>query len=31
MRQLYAHDLDGIDEWGALRGMYERDMKADAA
>ena len=31
MRQLYAHNLDQIDEWSVLTRMYERDMTAAAA
>jgi hypothetical protein len=31
LRQLYAHDLDGLDMWKIIRTMYLRDMAAVAA
>ncbi|MBZ9774029.1 DUF4007 family protein [Mesorhizobium sp. CO1-1-8] len=31
MRQLYAHNLDDIDEWVVLRAMYRRDFRSAAA
>lgn len=31
MRQLYAHRLDDIDAWGALKALYVRDLGALAA
>lgn len=31
MRQLYAHNLDVIDEWATLRAMFKRDLRSVAA
>ncbi|PBB81235.1 hypothetical protein CK218_12775 [Mesorhizobium sp. WSM3879] len=31
MRQLYAHNLDDIDEWVVLRAMFRRDLRSAAA
>lgn len=28
MRQLYAHQLDTVDEWSGLRTMYKRDLRS---
>jgi hypothetical protein len=31
MRQLYAHKLDSVEEWGDLRAMFVRDLRSAVA